>query len=144
MGGITALELLNFSLFEHFFSLIKDYTSWFIGISFGFVFSRTIGFFKKGIGELKIAARFTAQREEFIFFILNLAIMAILSTVIKEIAITFFNTFFIYFHVIFLQWILLIYLFFKLTNKYEISAKYFLTNEIIVVVYTAIILLRVA
>ena len=137
MGIITIIEAYKFEMFSKFFLLIKPYVSWFIGISFGFVFRHALSPFKRKITSHR---KFVENKEGFVFFILNLIIFAVVVSAIQKVVITFFNSLLIYFHVLFFQWITLIYVFFKLSNNYKISKKYLITNEIIILVYTLLIL----
>ncbi|MEM3405608.1 MAG: hypothetical protein QW117_01395 [Candidatus Pacearchaeota archaeon] len=136
MGIITLIEFYNFNIFEKFFLLIKPYVSWFISISFGFVFRQSLNPFKKKIISNK---KFEDKKENFLFFSLNLIIISIIISFTQKIVISFFNSLLIYFHVLFLQWIILIYIAFKLSNGYVISKKYFITNEIIAIIYSVLI-----
>ena len=139
-GIITLMEILFPEILNHIFNIVKDYLSWFIGISFGFVFSNTIGFLKQKLHGPEITKKF---REQFIFFLLNLIILTVLTITVKNYALYFFNNNVImpFFHLIFLQWVMIIYLIFKIVNRYEISTKYFITNELIILLYTCLILL---
>jgi cation transport ATPase len=137
MGIVTLIEAFKLEWFSKFFLLVKPYVSWFIGISFGFVFKNVLSPFKK---RLSSHQGFIKNKENFVFFILNLIIIAVVVSTIQKVVVTFFNSFLIYFHVLVFQWIMLIYIFFKLGNNYEISKKYLITNEVIILVYTILIL----
>lgn len=139
MGIITLLEIFKFDFFEKVFQFSQIYISWFLGISFGFVF---LGVLQSIIKTEKISA-LEKRKSFFSLFLINLILSASLTAFIKTVALSFFNQFFIYFHVLFLQWIMLLYISFKLKNDYEISGKYFITNELIVLFYVSIILIFV-
>ncbi len=139
MGIITFLEIIKFELFEKTFSFLQPYIGWFIGLSFGFVF---LGFLNTLTRKFKIGL-IEKRKEYFSIFLINLCLSFTLVTFIKVIAISFFSKFFIYFHVLFLQWILILYVMFKLKNNYEISQNYLIINELIVLFYTVIIMIFV-
>lgn len=144
MGIITLLEMVKFNLFEDFFTFIKSPSSWFVGLSLAYTISNTIqtglfnAFYRKRKAEGKEKGDF------FIGFLITLIITALLSPYVYKGAAYFFSNFFIYFHVILLQSVILLYLLFKLRGNYRVSIKYFLTTEIIVLIYTSIILAFVA
>jgi len=144
MGIITLLEMVKFNLFGDFFTLIQSPSSWFVGLSLAYTVSNTIqtglftAFYKRRKAEGKEKGDF------FIGFLITLIITALISPYVYKGAAYFFSNFFIYFHVILLQSVILLYLLFKLKGNYKVSIKYFLTTEIIVIVYTAIILTFVA
>ncbi|NCN86445.1 hypothetical protein GW932_01315 [archaeon] len=140
MGIITFFELYYFNIFETIFTYIKPYISWFIGLSFGFVFSE---FSKKLTRKIRIGA-IERRKEYFSIFLFNMVLSFVIIAGVRTLAITFFNQFFIYFHVLFLEWIIFIYVTFKLKNNYEISAKYFITTQLITLFYVAIILTFIA
>jgi len=148
MGIITFLEIYQFNIFSNVFNFIKDYLSWFIGLSFSTIFSNLFQNFSLFMASIFIKDQKNNEdkpkKDFFFIFLLSITIMAILSPFIKTIAVYFFNNFFVYFHIIFLQWMIFLYIFFKLKNKYEISGAYFLTNEMIVLIYTGVILYFVA
>src|SRR3989338_2790913 len=131
LGIITAIEILDFKSFSQIFLSAKDTTSWFIGITFGFVFGNIINLFRKGVTE----ALHQKPREEFVFFIMNLVVMIFLISTAHKISLLFFNTFFEFFHLIFTQWVVLVFIAFKLVNKYEIPARYVLANEVNIIIY---------
>lgn len=139
MGIITLLEIFKFDFFEKVFQFSQVYISWFLGISFGFVF---LGILQSVIKTEKISA-LEKRKSFFSLFLINLILSASLTAFIKTVALSFFNQFFIYFHVLFLQWIMLLYISFKLKNDYEISGKYFITNELIVLFYVSMVLIFV-
>lgn len=140
MGVITLLEFFAFDLFEKVFNFVQDPTAWLIGLSFGFVFSNIIQGIKtktKKISPIK-------EKGLFILFLADLIIIALVSTGVKALAISFFNNFFIYFHVLFLQWMMFLYLSFKVKNNYEISGKYLIVTELMILFYTVIVLILIA
>ncbi|MCX6749580.1 MAG: hypothetical protein NTW17_02445 [Candidatus Pacearchaeota archaeon] len=144
MGLIILVEITNFKVFESVFTFIKTPSSWFVGLSLAYAFSNLFQkslfsiFSKKTLDENKSKGDF------FIGFIITFIITAMITPYIKEAAIYFFTNFFIYFNVILMQCVIILYLFFKLKEGYEISGRYLLTNELIVLFYTVIILYFIA
>ena len=140
LSFITFLEIMSFDLFELVFTFLKDGISWFIGLSFGFVFSS----FLQGLTK-KVKFRSLEKRKEyFAIFLINMVISLSLVTLVRSLAISFFNQFFIYFHVLFLQWLMILYITFKLKNNYTISGKHLLANELIILVNVILILIFIA
>lgn len=139
MGIITALEIINFNLFRYIFTLIKSPVSWFVGLSLAYAFSNALqaGFFT--LFSRKIRAEGREKGDFFVGFLITLIITALTTTYIYNWADYFFTTFFLYFHVIALQSIVLIYLLFKLKGNYRISLRYFLTTEAITLFFWMII-----
>ena len=140
MGIITFIEFFQFDLFEKVFIFVQNPAAWLIGLSFGFVFSNIIQGIKKKTEKINLVK----EKGLFILFLADLIIIALISTGVKELALSFFSSFFIYFHVLFLQWMMFLYLSFKIKNDYEISGKYLLTTELIILFYTAIVLAFIA
>ena len=140
MGVITFIETINFDLFERFFTYIKIPSAWFVGLSLAYAFSNLFqktlfsSFSKRTKDESKEKGDFFGG------FVVTLLLTSLITPYIKDGAVYFFSDFFLYFHVIILQSMVILYLFFKLKNNYEISGKYFVTNELIVLFYTIIIL----
>ena len=140
MGLITFTEIAYFSIFEKSFTYIKIPASWFVGLSLAYAFSN---FFQKGMFSIflkKVKDGGKERGDFFEAFLVTLLLTSLITPYIKDAAIFFFSDFFIYFHVILLQSLIVLYLLFKLKNNYEISGKYFITNELVVLFYTVIIL----
>lgn len=140
MGLITLLEVTNFKIFESFFTFIKTPSSWFVGLSLAYALSNLLqksifAFFKRKTKEEE-----RQRGDYFIGFLITIIITALITPLIKEAAVYFFGVFFIYFHIILLQCVIILYFLFKIKEGYEISGKYFLTTELIVFFYTFIIL----
>jgi hypothetical protein len=140
MGLITFIEMTHFNLFESFFEFIKTPSSWFVGFGLAYAFSNL---FQKSI--FRIFSKRAKSEEEregdfFIGFLITIILTSLITDFIKDGAEYFLTNFFIYFHVIIMQCIIFLYILFKLKGNYEISGKYFLANEIIVLLYTLIIL----
>ena len=152
VGGITFLEIFNFELFESFFSSIKEYSSWFIGIGFGYIFSTTFrDYFTKLFSRrlLKIRGKKEIETSEperrlFSAFLISFLIIALIVFFIKVVSAFFFTEFFIYSHIVFMLLIILLYLVFILENNYELSEKYFVANGIILLMNLGAVLYFVA
>lgn len=140
MGVITFIEFFDFNFFEVVFNFVQNPVSWLIGLSFGFVFSNLIKTIKNKTEKIKLVK----EKGHFAIFLADLILIALISTGVKALALSFFSSFFIYFHVLFLQWMMFLYLSFKVKNNYEISGKYLLTTELIILFYTAIVLAFIA
>jgi len=144
MSIITLIEIINPKLFVSFFTLIKSPASWFVGLSLAYAFSNALqtGFFTLFSKKTKLKGK---QKGDFFpGFIIALIITALTTPYVYKWAEYLFNNFFVYFHVILLQSVILIYLLFKLRGNYPVSMKYFLTTQIIVLIYTIIILYYIA
>lgn len=140
MGLITLVEITNFKIFEIFFSFIKNPSSWFVGFSIAYATSSLLqksifSFFRK-----KTKEEDKPKDDYFIGFLITIILTSLITPLIKVGASRFFEVFFVYFHIILLQCIILLYFLFKIKGDYKISGKYFLTNELIVLFYTLIIL----
>jgi len=143
MGAITFFETRDFLLFQSAVSFIKTPASWFVGLSLAFIFSYffqgiLISFFRKDIVNEE------RKKDFFTGFIIATVITSVITPYIRQLTLSFFNLLVPYFHVIILQAMIIFYFLFKLNGKYEISGKYFLTNQAIVLFYTAIILSMIA
>lgn len=141
MGFITLLEIFNFNIFNKIFTYIKEPASWFVGLSLAYAFSNL---FQKRLFSLfskKIIKKDENAESNFEIFLITLIITSLITQyVLKDLIFDFFTNFFIYFHIILLQSMIILYLFFKLKNDYEVSAKYFITSEIIALIYAIVIL----
>jgi len=147
MALITILEITNFNIFRTVFEFIKTPSSWFVGFGLAYACSDLL---QKGI--LSFFAKRAVKKEEeergsgdyFIGFLIAIIITALLTPIIKTGASYFFESLFIYFHIILMQCIIILYVLFKLKEEYDMSAKYFLINEAIVLLNTLVILQFVA
>jgi hypothetical protein len=144
MGLITILEITNHRLFVSFFTLIKSPSSWFVGLSLGYAFSNAVQTGLFAIFSKRTRREGKEKGDFFIGFIITLIITALTTPYVYKWAEYLFSNFFIYFHVILLQSVILLYLLFKLRGNYPMSVKYFLITELIVLIYTMIILSYVA
>jgi hypothetical protein len=140
MGLITLLEITDFKIFETFFTFIKNPSSWFVGFSLSYAASNLLqksifSFFRKKTKEEE-----RPKGDYFVGFLVTIIITSFITPFVKEGASYFFGIFFVYFHIVLLQCVILLYFLFKIKEGYEISGKYFLTSELIVFFYTLVIL----
>ncbi len=143
-GAITLIEMINFNLFEKIFLFIKTPCSWFIGLSIAYAFSNLIqeGLFSLFSRKMKEEGK---ERGDFFFgFIITLTITSLITPYLRKLAYDLFDKYIIYFHVILIQSVVILYFLFKLKGNYKINWKYFITTEIIVIVYTLIIISFIA
>jgi len=144
MFFLTILELFQFELFRKIFLLLVEYISWFVSFSFGYLISEI---FKDTT--ILVISKFSNKRDKsgkkegdvFFGFLIIIVGVAIGASYFKQFISSMFENLFIYFHILFMQSIIFLYLFYKLKYNYEISIRGFLVNEFIVVINTLIILL---
>ncbi|MFA5953735.1 MAG: hypothetical protein WC812_04025 [Candidatus Pacearchaeota archaeon] len=144
MFSLTILELFNFELFRKIFLLLVEYISWFVSFSFGYLVSEI---FKDST--ISLISKFSKKRDKsgkkegdvFLGFLIIIIFVAIGISYFKDFISNIFTNFFIYFHILFMQSIILLYLFYKVKYDYEISVKVFLINEFVVLINILIILL---
>lgn len=148
ISGISFLQAFNFSLFEKLLNYIKTPSSWFIGLSLAYVFSNL---FQKILTSIFLKRKEDKGKEEkraeddfFEGFLITLLITSFITPYLRDMVIYFFDNLLIYFHIILLQSVIVIYLLFKLKNNYEISGKYLVVSELIVLINTLFILYFVA
>lgn len=148
IGGMTLLEIFSFGLFEVFFSNIKESSSWFVGIGFGYIFSSIFKdfftkLFLKGIkrkNEKKGIEISGHERIPFTAFLMGFVTIALIVFFIKKASYFFLTEFFIYFHVVIALMMIFLYLIFIIKNEYKISEKHLIANGIIILInLTAII-----
>ncbi|GEM_PF-3023027 len=135
MGIITIFEKINFNVFREIFTLIQSPFSWFVGISLAYAFSNALQ-----IGLFTLFSRKTKQEGKekgdfFAGFLVTLIITSLTTPYLYRWAEYFFTEFFIYFHVIALQSIVLMYFLFKMRGHYRVSWSYLLTTEAITVFF---------
>ncbi len=136
---ITIIEKTNFKIFKEIFTIIQSPLSWFVGISTSYTFSNAlqVGFFTLFSKKTKQEGK--EKGDFFAGFLVTLIITAFTAPHLYKWAGYFFTEFFVYFHVIALQSIVLIYFLFKMRGHYRISWSYLLTTEAIVILFWWII-----
>ncbi|MEK6840358.1 MAG: hypothetical protein AABX79_00180 [Nanoarchaeota archaeon] len=142
MGGVTFIEIKNFSLFESAVSYIKTPASWFIGLSLAFIFSYFLKNFLASFFRRKITEEYK-RKDFFAGFIIATVIASFILPYARQATLYFFDNLLPYFHIIVLQSLIIFYLLFKISEKYEISGRYFLASQVFVLIYTIIVLTSV-
>lgn len=136
LAVITLLELLNPLLFTEFFMRIKEYLSWFLGLSIGPVVSSQIYSIRRKINHKK---GFIPPEQRFPFFLLNIIGITVAVSIVKDFFLSFLLRYFAFFHVIILQWFVIVYVWFKLANGFKIHTKYVIAAEILVLLFSLVI-----
>jgi hypothetical protein len=131
---ITLLEITHFNVFKIFFEFIKTPSSWFVGLGLAYAFSNL---FQNSL--FKFFSKRAKNDEEkrgdfFLGFLMTLIITALITPFIKYWIVYFFSSIFVYFHIILMQSIILLYILFKLKEGFDISGRYLLVNELIVLI----------
>lgn len=136
---ITIIEKTNFKIFKEIFTLIQSPFSWFVGISISYAFSNAlqVGFFTLFSKKTKQEGK--EKGDFFAGFLVTLMITAFTAPYLYKWAGYFFTEYFVYFHVIALQSIVLIYFLFKMRGHYKVSWGYLFTTEAIIVFFWWII-----
>ncbi len=142
LGLITSVEAISFSLFNKIFLAISEYVSWFLGLTVGIVVPDMLKRTRAAIGK-RIKLRGEPD-ERFWMFLLNVILFVFIVSLFQKIAITFLRTYFIFFHVIFAQWIVLVYIWFKAANKFPLPLKYLFTTQLIIIISILLVLLTVS
>ena len=137
---ITFLEMASFKTFDSFFTFLKTPSSWFVGFGLAYAFSNL---FQKSL--FRIFSKKARSEEEkkgdfFMGFLITIILTSLITDFIKDGAEYLLTNFFIYFHVIIMQCIIILYILFKLKENFEISGRYFLANELIVLINLLLIL----
>jgi len=141
IGIITILEIFNENLFAEFFMKINNHVAWILGLTVGMVVPNIL---------LRIKSHAFGRRlsnvqinERFIIFLANASILAFIVSLARGIVLVFLTEYFEFFHIIITQWLVLIYIWFKGVNGFRISARYIISTEIILVIFTAILLFAI-
>ncbi|MFH0831464.1 MAG: hypothetical protein V1886_01185 [archaeon] len=136
LAVITLLEFFNFLLFTEFFMRMKEYLSWFLGLSIGPVISSQIYSIRRKINGKK---GFIPPEQRFAFFLLNIVWITIAVGIVQSFFLSFLLRYFAFFHVIVLQWLVIVYVWFKSLNNFKIHTKYVIGAEILVLLFSLII-----
>lgn len=140
LGIITLIEISNFLLFKEFFMRIREYLSWFLGLAIAPVLYK---WFKYLEDKFEEKYGLTSVNEKFLFFLINLVFLTFAVGFAKELAIFFLKKYFEFFHIIFTQWLVVVYIWFKFVNNFKINMEYIITAEILVILFSIIITLIV-
>lgn len=137
IGVISVLEIFNPTLFAEFFMTISNHVSWILALTVGMVIPNILRRLQAGA----FGRRFSPKIEErFVMFLANAAILAFIISVTQGIIIIFLRDYFEYFHIILTQWLVLVYIWFKFMNGFKISARYVITTESILIIFTSVLL----
>jgi len=79
--------------------------------------------------------------EKFVFFFANLILMTFAVGLVKQFFLSFLNKSFAFFHIITVQWLVVVYIWFKFANDFKIDMKYVITAEIFVILFSLIVTL---
>lgn len=137
--GITLIELFDPVRFDTVVNQLMQSTSWFLGLTVGIV---TSGILKSAKSKLDDVFRSDKKEGKFIFFLTSIAIFALIATVAGKFVLVFLQEYSEFFHLIFVQWFVLVYIWYKFSNKFEISAKYVITTQLIILVCALIVVWR--
>ncbi|MBI5148458.1 hypothetical protein HZA33_02145, partial [Candidatus Pacearchaeota archaeon] len=139
--GITFIEIFDPVRFQNIVFKLMDSTSWFLGLTFGAVTTGVLKGVKSAADSvLKATSRFEGK---FIYFLTSLAIFALIAAIASRFALWFLKDYFEFFHLIFVQWFVVVYIWFKVSGKYELQAKYVITTELIVLACSLLVLWQV-
>jgi hypothetical protein len=141
--SITLLEITRFGRYEELFTKTQFYISWFFGLTFGVVFGNVKSKVKKKLDETvvpKLKFR-TEPDSSFAFFLCKLIVIVFFSVVIIGIMKYYIIKLFIFTPLLMFQWLILLYIWYKLENKTKPVLKYILMNEAILVINLIILLL---
>lgn len=141
IGLITVLEIFNANLFAELFIRMSNNAGWILGLTVGMVVPNIL---------LRIKSHAFGRRlsnvqinERFIVFLANAAVLAFIVALARGIVFLFLSEYFEFFHIIITQWLVLVYIWFKAVNGFKISARYIISTEIILVIFTAILLFAI-
>ena len=137
--GITIIEIYDFVRFETIVDKIMQSTSWFLGLTIGIVTSGVLRGAKSKIDEI---TRSDKKEGKFIFFMTSIAIFAIIASIAGRVALELLQQYKEFFHLIFVQWFVLVYIWYKLSNKFEIHSKYIITTQLIILVCAMLVVWR--
>ena len=135
---ITLIELFDFLLFTEFFMRIKEYLSWFLGLSIGPVVGGKLSEIKRKFDRSK--GGFLPD-DRFVFFFINIILMTLAVGIVKEFFLSFMNRYFAFFHIITAQWLVMVYIWFKFANDFRIDMKYVIASELFVLLFSIVITL---
>lgn len=141
VGIISILEIIRPRMFEEFFLTISENTAWILGLTVGMVLPDIIKKLKSNtVGKMKINQQVD---ERFVIFLANAAILSFVVSFARGIVIVFLKQYFEYFHILLVQWLVLVYMWFKFVNGFKVHWKYIMTTEIIIVAFTTLILFSI-
>jgi len=140
IGLITVLEIFNANLFAELFIRMSDNAGWILGLTVCMVVPDILAKIKSRI---KRAVYNDKVDERFVVFIANAALLAFVVSLARGVVMVFLQSYYEFFHIIITQWIVLVYIWFKAVNGFKISGRYIISTEIILVIFTAILLFAI-
>jgi|GEM_PF-3109049 hypothetical protein len=140
IGLITVLEIFNANLFAELFIRMSNNAGWILGLTVGMVVPDIL---VKIRSKIKRVVYNDKVDERFVIFIANAALLAFVVSLARGIVMVFLQSYYEFFHIILVQWLVLVYLWFKFINGFRISARYIVSTEIILVIFTAVLLFAI-
>jgi len=140
VGVITILEIFNANLFAELFIKMSNNAGWILGLTVGMVVPDILARIRTRIK--KIVYKESVD-ERFVIFIANAALLAFVVSLARGIVMVFLQSYYEFFHIILVQWLVIVYLWFKFANGFRISARYIIATESILVVFTAVLLFSI-
>ena len=140
IGLITVLEIFNANLFAELFIRMSNNAGWILGLTVGMVVPDIL---VKIRSKIKRVVYNDKVDERFVIFIANAALLAFVVSLARGIVMVFLQSYYEFFHIILVQWLVLVYLWFKFINCFRISARYIVSTEIILVIFTAVLLFAI-
>ena len=128
--GITLIEIFYPAGFKNIVTQLISSTSWFLGLTFGAVTSGLLKDIKSTTSSVLKA--FSKVEENFIYFLTSLAIFTVITAIATNIVLRVFNAYPEFFHLIFVQWFVIVYIWFKVSEKYELKESYIIATELII------------
>lgn len=137
--GITFIEIYDPVRFDKVITEIMSSTSWFLGLTIGLV---TSGVLRKTKSKIDKFFKKDQQEGKFLMFIAGLFVFSLIVTIASKLAFAFLTTYREFFHLIFVQWFVIVYIWFKLSNKFEIHSKYVITTQLIILACAILVVWR--
>ncbi|MFH1248957.1 MAG: hypothetical protein V1660_02290 [archaeon] len=136
--SLTIIEIINQNIFAEFFMRIREHVSWILGITIGMVMPNILLRIRYGA----FRREFTPKIDErFYMFLANTSLLVFIVSFGRGIIVLFFTEYFEYFHLITVQWLIIVYLWFKFVNGFKISWRYIVSTELILLACTSILLI---
>lgn len=134
---VTLIEVFSFPFFNNVFNFLKEPVSWFFGLTIGAVIPKWINPLKEKFNKAVLGK--IVSQESFIFFILNLVIMTFVILYVKKWSLSLLVIFPTFFHVLFVQWMIIVYMWHKFSNQYEIEWRYVIATEVFALIFATVI-----
>lgn len=142
LGLVTILEIFNKHIFAELFLRMSSNISWILGLTVGMVVPDILLRIRSHTIGKHITKRFFPETDErFLLFLANAAILTFIVSLARGIVVVFLTDYYEYFHLIIIQWFVLVYLWFKFINGFKTEWKYVLATEITLIIFTIVLLL---